>query len=175
MTQINWQEIIRKPLKLTFAKVDVYGGQILSTPFGYVYLYRNKESIVGLTLSSQKGTLKDYCPWSTIGDIPETDCVSLLQEPVIAITIWGTSFQQQVWQGMANIPVHGLWSYKTLAEHIGFSGRHSRAVGGAVGANPVSVLIPCHRVLASDGSIGGYRWSVEIKKAILDFEKKNKG
>ena len=61
-------------------------------------------------------------------------------------------------------------SYASLAKRIGSPGA-ARAVGGAVGANPVAVLIPCHRVLRADGALGGYRWGVERKRVLLEWER----
>ena len=81
----------------------------------------------------------------------------------------GTQFQETVWKALLTIPRGKTVSYKDIATRIG-KPKASRAVGGAVGANPISLFIPCHRVLASDGSIGGYAWGVERKQQILASE-----
>ena len=85
------------------------------------------------------------------------------------IHIPGTDFQVAVWRTLLNIPRGQTVSYKTIAEKIG-SPRAVRAVGMAVGANPIAYIIPCHRVIRYDGIIGNYRWGIERKKAILDQE-----
>jgi len=87
----------------------------------------------------------------------------------VAIHVSGTNFQIQVWRALLRVPPGGTISYGTLARDAGRPGS-GRAVGGAVGANPVAFLIPCHRVLRGDGELGGYRWRPERKAAILAWE-----
>lgn len=87
----------------------------------------------------------------------------------VPVHIRGTNFQIQVWRALLRIPAGETISYGGLARAAGRPGA-SRAVGGAVGANPVAFLIPCHRVLRSDGDIGGYRWRPERKEAMLAWE-----
>jgi AraC family transcriptional regulator of adaptative response/methylated-DNA-[protein]-cysteine methyltransferase len=81
----------------------------------------------------------------------------------------GTNFQVKVWQALLELGSRGPTSYGELAAAIGSPGA-SRAVGQAVGANPVAWLIPCHRVLRRDGGLGGYHWGVERKRAMLAWE-----
>ncbi len=81
----------------------------------------------------------------------------------------GTNFQVKVWQALLDLGSRGPTNYGDLAAAIGNPGA-SRAVGQAVGANPVAWLIPCHRVLRRDGGLGGYRWGVERKRAMLAWE-----
>ena len=80
----------------------------------------------------------------------------------------GTAFQQRVWQELLRIPYGRTVSYGSLAAHLGSS---ARAVGSAVGRNPISVIIPCHRVLGADGSLGGYAGGLENKMKLLRLEK----
>ena len=86
----------------------------------------------------------------------------------------GTEFQQKVWSRLLDIPYGETRSYKWLAEKAG-SPTGCRAVGGANGKNPVPIIIPCHRVVNSDGSLGGYSGGVWIKEWLLNLEKANKG
>lgn len=81
----------------------------------------------------------------------------------------GTPFQIRVWKALLEIPEGGLSTYGRLAEKIGMPGA-SRAVGNAVGANRISLIIPCHRVIRADGGLGGYRWGPGRKKEILAAE-----
>jgi len=87
----------------------------------------------------------------------------------------GTEFQKRVWRGLCDIPYGCTISYKQLAENIG-SPKAFRAVGQANRKNPVSIIIPCHRVVAADGSLGGYmgKWNDESspKTWLLDHEKR---
>ncbi|NJS36257.1 MAG: methylated-DNA--[protein]-cysteine S-methyltransferase [Brachymonas sp.] len=81
----------------------------------------------------------------------------------------GTAFQQAVWQALLRIPRGGSTSYGELAQRIGNSAA-VRAVGAAVGRNPISLLIPCHRVLGKDGSLTGYAGGLDRKVALLRLE-----
>jgi methylated-DNA-[protein]-cysteine S-methyltransferase len=81
----------------------------------------------------------------------------------------GTAFQQSVWQGLLSIPMGDSTSYGALAAHIGKPAA-VRAVGSAVGRNPISILVPCHRVLGRDGSLTGYAGGLDRKTALLRLE-----
>ncbi len=81
----------------------------------------------------------------------------------------GTQFQRKVWRKVREIPYGELRSYKWVARSIGRA-HASRAVGNAVGRNPVAPIVPCHRVICSDGSLGGYSSGVAIKKRLLNLE-----
>jgi len=81
----------------------------------------------------------------------------------------GTNFQVKVWEALLDLGARGPTTYSEIAAAIGQPGA-SRAVGQAVGANPVAWLIPCHRVLRRDGQLGGYRWGTERKRAMLAWE-----
>ena len=81
----------------------------------------------------------------------------------------GTAFQQSVWQALLSIPRGGTASYGTLSQRIGQPAA-VRAVGAAVGRNPVSIVVPCHRVLGADGSLTGYAGGLERKDALLRLE-----
>ena len=82
----------------------------------------------------------------------------------------GTAFQQSVWQALLSIPPGGTTSYGALSRHVG-QGTAVRAVGAAVGRNPLSIVVPCHRVLGSDGSLTGYAGGLERKGELLRLEK----
>ena len=79
------------------------------------------------------------------------------------IALHGTPFQQRVWRALAEIPFGATWSYGQLARHIDKAGA-ARAVGIANGANPLSILIPCHRVIGADGSLTGYGGGLDRKR-----------
>lgn len=87
----------------------------------------------------------------------------------LTLLLQGTNFQLKVWQALLNIPPGCVTSYGELAQKIGHTGS-GRAVGTALGNNPIGYLIPCHRVLRGDGTIGGYRWGEERKYALLGYE-----
>ncbi len=88
----------------------------------------------------------------------------------------GTPFQQAVWQVLAEIPFGQLISYGALAERVSEkSGRHTsaRAIGGAVGRNPLLIVIPCHRVIGKDGSLTGFSAGMPAKEWLLAHEHHN--
>ncbi|AUP80989.1 bifunctional helix-turn-helix domain-containing protein/methylated-DNA--[protein]-cysteine S-methyltransferase [Flavivirga eckloniae] len=87
----------------------------------------------------------------------------------IKLHLKGTSFQLKVWETLLKIPMGGLTTYGGIAEQIG-NKNASRAVGTAIGNNPVAFLIPCHRVIQSTGGIGGYMWGETRKTAIIGWE-----
>jgi AraC family transcriptional regulator of adaptative response/methylated-DNA-[protein]-cysteine methyltransferase len=87
----------------------------------------------------------------------------------LPLLLAGTPFQLQVWQALLRVPVGGRVSYRRLAESLG-KPTASRAVGSAVGRNPISWLIPCHRVLRQDGFLGGYHWGESRKISMLCWE-----
>lgn len=89
----------------------------------------------------------------------------------VPIDIFGTHFQIKVWKTLLKINYGRLKSYKEIATEVGLPDG-SRAVGNAVGANPVPILIPCHRVIASDGTLGGYSGGIDVKIKLLDLEDK---
>ena len=91
------------------------------------------------------------------------------REEKIPVALYGTPWQRQVWRALLTIPTGAPSSYKAIAEIV-CSAKASRAVGAAVGANPISWLIPCHRVLAGNGKLTGYHWGVERKRAMLAYE-----
>lgn len=91
------------------------------------------------------------------------------QLPKIKLHLKGTDFQLKVWETLLKIPMGKLSTYGKIAEHIGRA-TASRAVGTAIGSNPVAFLIPCHRVIQSSGGIGGYRWGTVKKTAMIGWE-----
>ncbi len=81
----------------------------------------------------------------------------------------GTEFQRSVWEALQTIPIGKTTTYAHISELIGRP-KAVRAVGTAIGANPIAFLIPCHRVIKSDGGIGGFRWGLDCKMAMLEWE-----
>lgn len=91
------------------------------------------------------------------------------EKNTLPLLVRGTPFQLKVWEALLRIPTGYRISYKKLAGAVGTGGA-SRAVGSAVGKNPVAILIPCHRVIREDGMLGGYHWGLERKLALLGAE-----
>ncbi|HET9426406.1 MAG TPA: methylated-DNA--[protein]-cysteine S-methyltransferase [Gemmatimonadaceae bacterium] len=82
----------------------------------------------------------------------------------------GTAFQKTVWRALRDIPAGATITYSELANRIGRPGS-TRAVAAACGANPIAVIVPCHRVVGKDGSLTGYAWGIERKRMLLEREK----
>lgn len=99
--------------------------------------------------------------------------VGLVEAPKVGLNlpldIRGTAFQQRVWQALRDIPPGQTASYSEIARRLG-QPKAVRAVAGACAANALAVAIPCHRVVRTDGSLSGYRWGVERKRALLERE-----
>jgi methylated-DNA-[protein]-cysteine S-methyltransferase len=88
----------------------------------------------------------------------------------IPLAIQGTDFQKQVWQALEEIPFGETCSYGDIAKRIG-NAPAVRAVGGALGKNHLPLILPCHRVTAAQGKIGGFTGGLDLKKWLLNFEK----
>ncbi len=87
----------------------------------------------------------------------------------LPLDVRGTAFQQRVWQALRKIPAGATVTYSQIAQRIGLP-KAVRAVAQACASNAIAVAIPCHRVVRNDGSLSGYRWGVERKRALLDRE-----
>ncbi|MBR8507633.1 methylated-DNA-[protein]-cysteine S-methyltransferase [Burkholderia orbicola] len=88
----------------------------------------------------------------------------------VPIHLRGTAFQRRVWQELLAIPFGELVSYGDITERVGLPMSGARAVGGAVGRNPVSIIVPCHRVVGASGSLTGYAGGIDRKRALLSLE-----
>ncbi|MFQ3578498.1 MAG: MGMT family protein, partial [Verrucomicrobiia bacterium] len=85
----------------------------------------------------------------------------------MVVAIRGTAFQHDVWRVLLTIPRGSIMTYREVATLLG-KPKAARAVGGACAANPVAILIPCHRVVPRGGSLGGYRWGASLKRRLLE-------
>lgn len=150
------------------------------TPFGTAVVMRTPRGICGMDFleadDDVETIVRSRWPGAALKSVPA-------QEPLIErlfgeervecepihLHLKGTNFQIRVWQALLNIPSGHASTYKRIAEQVG-SPKGARAVGGAVGANPVAVLIPCHRVIKESGLIEGYRWGSTRKQALLALE-----
>jgi methylated-DNA-[protein]-cysteine S-methyltransferase len=90
-----------------------------------------------------------------------------------SLDLRGTPFEKKVWLKLAKIPYGKTWSYKEIAEAIGHP-KAFRAVGNANGSNPVPLILPCHRVIESNGGLGGFGHGAKVKKKLLELESRAK-
>jgi AraC family transcriptional regulator of adaptative response/methylated-DNA-[protein]-cysteine methyltransferase len=108
-----------------------------------------------------------------LGDALQTVLTHLSESPAassLPFDVRATSFQHRVWDALRRIPRGETRSYSQIAQEIG-APRAVRAVGAACGANPVAVVVPCHRAVAADGRLTGYRWGIERKRRLLALER----
>ena len=115
------------------------------------------------TISRDDERLKDWV--SEIARFARTPTRGLS----LPLDVRGTAFQRRVWRALQTIPVGETSTYQEIAHAIGEPQAH-RAVANACGANPLALVIPCHRVLRKDGGLGGYRWGTERKRRLLEWE-----
>lgn len=119
-----------------------------------------------------KATLQRYD--AALGEEVRFVLGAMAESPAAAslpFDVRATSFQHRVWEALRNIPRGETRSYGQIAQAIG-APKAVRAVGAACGANPLAVVVPCHRAVASDGRLTGYRWGVERKRMLLEMERK---
>ena len=145
------------------------------SPLGEIVLAADGDALIGLWFEGQAHF------GAGLGDAAEGDCAVLREAkawlddyfagktPVTRpkLAPRGTAFQQRVWQALLEIPRGETVTYGALAAKLH---SHARAVGGAVGRNPISILIPCHRVIGADGSLTGYAGGAERKRRLLKLE-----
>jgi AraC family transcriptional regulator of adaptative response/methylated-DNA-[protein]-cysteine methyltransferase len=150
------------------------------SPLGQMLIAATSKGICRLTFDDSESSLKRLFPNATIvrddGGLKElvegalTAIERPLAAPELPIDVAGTAFQEAVWRELRKIPAGETRSYAEIAAAIGHP-KAVRAVGSANGDNHVCVLIPCHRVIRSDGSLGGYGGGIERKKQLLASEK----
>jgi len=152
---------------------------IFEGPVGRVFLLFSGKNLAGITFEK---------PDCRRGEAPESFKKELrnyfegkgegFNQGIIFLE--GTDFEKKVWLALKEIPYGETRTYKWIAEKIG-SPKANRAVGQALGRNPIPIALPCHRIIESDGSIGGYSSGVDIKRRLLEMEyysalsKKQKG
>ena len=149
----------------------------INTPLGNLLLARTAKGLAGVWFDGQK---HHPAPLTAMRS-PDDELLRRAAEQLhayfageglgfdVPLDLQGTPFQRAVWQALLAIPSGETRSYGEIAAALG-SASAVRAVGGAVGRNPVSVIVPCHRVVGSDGSLTGYAGGVDRKRALLELE-----
>ena len=155
----------------------------IPTPLGAVTLASDGQSLTGLWFDGQKNFGSNLGPDREERDLPvfraaekwlEEYFTGRRPERIPPLKLTGTAFQTEVWKALRRIPYGETRSYGQLARWLSEeSGKRvsARAVGAAAGRNPVSVLVPCHRLVGADGSLTGYAGGLERKKRLLELEK----
>ena len=152
----------------------------LHSPLGEVRLRSDGESLIGLWFVGQVNDAKDIDDIEIKNDLPifgQVESYFSAKQTSITIPLQpkGTSFQQRVWQILQEIPYGETMTYGEIAQRIakekGVETFSAQAVGQAVGKNPISILIPCHRVLGKNGALTGYAGGVHRKEQLLQLER----
>lgn len=147
-----------------------------NSPLGEVTIQANEHGLTGLWFEQHTTLPDDLGARSQANNIlktAEAEVTAYFQDSDMTFSVplaaTGTDFQQQVWQALTEIPSGETWSYQDLANHIN-NPKAVRAVGLANGKNPISVIVPCHRVIGSNGKLTGYAGGVERKAWLLKHE-----
>lgn len=164
----------------------MYYGTHYASPLGDMFLASDEENIIGLWFEGQK-----YIENTMPKDIIENENIPVLQEGAkwlddyfagmkprlsrLPLAPIGNEFKQCVWNILMEIPYGEVTTYgaiaKEVAKRMGKDNMSAQAVGGAVGHNPISIIIPCHRVVGANGNLTGYAGGIERKIKLLEFEK----
>lgn len=152
--------IINSPITRLFVAADEYGIRTLSfdvkKKYPSNYIRRDSAPILLYT----KTQLEQYFSGK-------------LQNFNLPLNMLGNDYQKKVWANLLKIPYGNTVSYQELASYS-HSTAHARAVGNAVGKNPIAIIVPCHRVIRKNGSIGGFGGGEGIKKFLLELERKHR-
>lgn len=155
------------------------------SPLGQITMAGREDVLVGLWFEGQKHFASTLGPDAAEGWLPvfgETcrwlDIYFSGSEPgfVPRIDLCGTPFREAVWKELLAVPYGETISYGELGRRITWTKEHPispRAVGGAVGHNPISLIVPCHRVIGSDGRLTGYAGGLDLKASLLKLEKES--
>lgn len=149
----------------------------LASPVGVLALLAEEDALLGLWIAGQKFHGSALLQAARRGDCPALRAAEdwlaryfAGQAPdpwALSLRPAGTAFQRRVWEALRRIPYGATRSYGDLARELGTS---PRAVGAAAGRNPISILIPCHRLMGADGNLTGYAGGLAVKEALLRLE-----
>lgn len=142
----------------------------LETPIGILYLIFHRNNLIKIDFDKPDMPIKKgEAPSSFKSELKEYFDKGIDEFKQKFEFISGTEFDKKVWLTLKEIPYGETRSYKWLAERIG-KPNASKAVGQSLSRNPLPIVLPCHRIIESDGSIGGYLAGVDIKRRLLDIE-----
>ena len=146
-----------------------YAVSEVETPIGTLRLAASPAGLVRIALPRHGGTGFVGSLRSVLGDARQVKWLPSL-EFTLALDLSGTRFQKRVWRALQGIPFGETRSYAEIARVVG-SPKAFRAVGAANGANPLPIVVPCHRVINADGGLGGYGGGLTAKRRLLALEK----
>ncbi|NVJ65118.1 MAG: methylated-DNA--[protein]-cysteine S-methyltransferase [Gammaproteobacteria bacterium] len=149
--------------------------QQFSSPFGKLFIYADQQALKAVVFKPWQNLQAENAIEASNTIIEK--CYQQLTEYFegkrrefdLPLSASGTTFQQQVWRTLTQIPFGKAWSYGELAQAIG-NKNASRAVGAANGKNPISIIVPCHRVIGANGALTGYAGGLTAKQWLLKHE-----
>ncbi|MEM7240670.1 MAG: bifunctional helix-turn-helix domain-containing protein/methylated-DNA--[protein]-cysteine S-methyltransferase [Pseudomonadota bacterium] len=171
---LTWEAMTPGDFAKAGADLNIAYGYV-DTPYGEMLIMWTPRGICGLGFTDVKGrdwTYQDLVKrWPKAKYFEDQDKARVFADTLLAgkearLHLMGQPFQLKVWEALLAIPSGEVTTYSTIAEHIG-NPKAVRAVGTAVGRNPISWLVPCHRVLRKSGGLGGYHWGLPVKRTIL--------
>lgn len=149
----------------------------IASPLGEILLARTAAGLAGLWFAGQK----DHPRTLTAPEDSHDPLLAAVERQLaeywlgkrrefdVPLDLLGTLFQRTVWEALLRVPLGATLTYRNIAEQVG-SVTATRAVGAAVGRNPVSIIVPCHRIIGTSGSLTGYAGGLERKVALLQLE-----
>ncbi len=151
----------------------------IESPLGPMILAGSNAGLAGVWFEQNQQHMPEYSSWSRIDHHPVLDQArdeirAYFDGELKAFTVgrtaaWGTEFQREVWEALMSIPFGVTMTYGEIARRINRP-QAVRAIGGAIGRNPWTILTPCHRVIGADGALTGYAGGLERKVALLQLE-----
>ena len=175
---LRWEAMSPGEFARKGAGLDIAYGWF-DSPFGQALAMGTERGLCGLAFAEETGPdaamadLRSRWPEARFSEAPEKIApwveAAFRQQGDAALHLIGAPFQIKVWEALLTIPSGQVTTYSELAQAVG-SPQAVRAVGTAVGRNPVSWLIPCHRALRKSGGLGGYHWGLPVKRAMLAYE-----
>lgn len=183
---VNLEGVTPGEYKEQGADIEIVYG-VAETPFGFAFVANSKRGVCRLAFLGNEDPSDEVrrleAIWSKASLVENPDAIRKISDAVfsntrkpdrpLSLLVSGTNFQINVWRALLNVPSGSVISYAQLASGIGRPGS-ARAVGNAVGANPVAFLIPCHRVIHASGKLDGYRWGSTRKRAMIAWESVNR-
>lgn len=168
--------------KIKASQADQLCNEIHASSLGLVLISTSRRGVLAILFGDNQDALETEFrrrfPHSWIAPPDQysralaANVLALIESRTIAtppLDMRGTDFQKSVWRALLKIPAGSTISYKELARRVG-SPTATRAVAGACAANPLALVVPCHRVVRHDGALSGYRWGVALKQALLERE-----
>ncbi len=175
---LKWEAMSPGDFARSGEGLTIHWGQFPS-PFGPVIAMGTDRGICGMAFTAEMGADHAYADlanrWPNATFLENPDAIrpwvdaALHQNGETRLHMIGAPFQLKVWEALLAVPSGHVTTYSEIAQAIG-SPKAVRAVGTAVGRNPISWLIPCHRALRKSGALGGYHWGLPVKRALLAWE-----